>query len=123
MKVDWSKVKYFKREEFACKHCGACEMDHEFMMMLDAARDEAGVPFSINSGYRCDTYDAELGGKGNHNQGKAADIAVISSRNRFKILAALLDTGFDRIGLGKTFIHVDNLDEAADKPTEVVWLY
>jgi zinc D-Ala-D-Ala carboxypeptidase len=122
--MDWKKIKYFKKEEFDCKcGCGRNEMQEQFMLMLDDARDMAGVPFKINSGYRCPEHDQEEGGKGNHTTGNAVDIQVTSSRARYKILQAAFEENFGRIGIGRTFIHLDDNAEDNDKPTEVSWLY
>jgi len=121
--MDWKKIKYFKREEFVCHHCGVEHMDEEFMQMLDAARDQAGVAIGVSSGYRCPEYDKQVGGKDNHTTGKAADLVVTTSRARFEVLGALMDVGFKRIGIGSTFIHVDICDEGEDKPTNVIWHY
>jgi len=55
-----------------------------------------------------------------HLRGFAADIHATSSADRFKILSALIEVGFNRIGIAKTFIHVD-----ADpiKTKDVIWTY
>jgi uncharacterized protein YcbK (DUF882 family) len=121
--MDWKKIKHFKREEFWCRHCFTERMDEEFMLMLDAARDQAGVAIGISSGYRCPEYDKQVGGKNNHTTGKAADLVVTTSRARFEVLDALMDVGFKRIGIGPTFIHVDTCGEEEDKPTNVIWHY
>jgi hypothetical protein len=62
-----------------------------------------------------------VGGVANssHLVGKAADIAVGSGAERYIILNALIQAGFRRIGVAKTFIHCDN-DES--KPNSV-WTY
>jgi hypothetical protein len=91
-----------------------------FVEQLDEARELALVPFVINSGYRCESHDAALGGKGNHTTGWATDIKCETSRERLRIVKALLEVGFDRIGVGKTFIHVDDV---TGRPPEVIWLY
>ena len=52
--------------------------------------------------------------------GLAVDISCNSSRDRSIILTALIDSGFTRIGIGKTFIHVD-LDKS--KSQNVIWMY
>ena len=78
----------------------------------------------INSGFRCEKHnkDPKVGGSdtSSHLIGLAADIKCEYSTYRFHLLNALLKAGFKRIGIGKTFIHVD-LDEA--KPQSVIWLY
>lgn len=99
-------------------------MDLDFVKKLDRARRNAGVPFNINSGYRCPLHNEskEVGGKPDsaHIYGVAADIQAKHSRPRFKILKSLFAVGFHRIGIAKTFIHVD--DDITKDP-EVVWLY
>ena len=86
-------------------------------------RDLAGVPFRINSGYRTKEHNKKVGGKPNsaHTMGCAADHCV-DSRNRCYILGALLEVGFNRVGIAKTFIHVDNSYDASHDE-DVIWLY
>lgn len=93
-----------------------------FLTRLDNAREFAGVPFVINSGYRCPKHNAEIGGvdDSSHVWGVAADIAARTSDQRFHILRGLLLAGFRRIGFGDGFLHADT-DE--DKPQDVIWTY
>jgi uncharacterized protein YcbK (DUF882 family) len=116
-------LKYFRVDEFDCPCCGLRDMDEHFLKMLDHARLLAGVPFIINSGFRCITHNTKVGGKltSSHRRGLAVDIKVKDSHTRFKILEALLAVGFIRIGIhDPAFIHVD-LD--TNKPGEMLWLY
>lgn len=113
-------MNYFKEKEFACKCCGVSKIDPDFLAMLNEARERAGVPFVITSGYRCPKHDAEVGGKGNHDMGKASDVKCDNSTNRFKMIGAFIEAGFTRIGIAKTFIHVDTCE---DKPQMVCWMY
>jgi len=106
--------------EFMCK---------DFICLLDKAREQAGVPFAITSGYRTKDYHQQLKQRGYkvskdsaHCLGLAADIKCTTSSNRMKILEALLYVGFNRIGMGKDFIHVD-IDTRKHKKSEVIWLY
>lgn len=102
-------------------------MDATFLEMLDDARGWAGIPFKITSGYRTPSHNAYVGGvqaglksKGSsHLFGYAADIACNNSADREIILNAVIEAGFRRIGIAKTFIHVDN---DPDK-NPAVWLY
>lgn len=117
-------LKYFSYEEFASPdvpHSGEY-MDADFLSMLDSAREISGIPFKINSGYRTIEHNYEVGGKPNssHIVGKAADIAVKGSRQRWVITQALIQAGFNRIGIAKTFIHVDSDDT---KDPDVIWTY
>lgn len=113
---------YFTTREFACPCCGESRMDEDFVLKLDRARDGAGTLFHITSGFRCIEHNQKVGGSvsSSHMKGRAVDIATANSVDRFKILSALLRTGFKRIGVGKTFIHVD-LD--FDKTPDVTWVY
>ena len=97
-------------------------MDADFLEMLDEARSRAGVPFVISSGFRSDEHNAVVGGApdSSHLKGCAADIVAYTSRDRFLIVTALLEAGFDRIGLGEDFIHVDSDWEKAGN---LVWTY
>jgi uncharacterized protein YcbK (DUF882 family) len=97
-------------------------MCKNFLRKLDKARKLARTPFVINSGYRTDSHNKKVKGSKNsaHLIGKAADIACSNDAKRFLILQALLKVGFTRIGIAKTFIHVDN-DES--KNSNRTWTY
>jgi len=117
-------VKHFSYAEFDSPDFpdSGNNMDKHFLRLLDNARQIAGIPFKINSGFRTPKHNAKVGGTENssHLRGFAADIHVSSSANRYAILSALLEVGFNRIGIAKTFIHVD-----ADpiKTQNVIWTY
>ena len=106
--------RYFKEIEL--------NMNEEFLQRLDEAREYAGIPFIINSAWRSEEDNKRVGGKPNssHLKGLAVDIKATSSRQRGLILDALRSVGFSRIGIAKTFIHVD-MD--FDKDQDVTWLY
>jgi len=116
------KLKHFKLEEFICPCCGQCDMNEEFLKRLDKAREIAGVPFHINSGYRCKEHNKSVGGSPNssHLKGLAVDVRTTTIKNRYAILKALLSVGFSRFGIGKSFIHVD-IDK--DKTQNIIWDY
>ena len=114
-------MKYFDISEFDCPHCGANEMDTGFLYKLDRAREFAGVPFLITSGKRCETHNKAVGSTStNHLSGHAADIRCTGSAERFKIIKALIEAGFDRIGIHPKFIHCD--DNPGGWP-KVIWFY
>ena len=120
------RLKYFKEKEFKCPCCGKSEMDNEFVEMLDKARGFAGIPFKINSGWRCEDRNKVVCGKSDsaHLSGFAVDISCKDSRSRALIIEALAWIGFNRFGIaGKysgNFIHVDN---HPTKDKVVIWLY
>ena len=97
-------------------------MQDPFLQMLDDARGIAGISFKINSGYRSTSHNEYIGGKkqSSHLYGHAADIHCTGSRERSIIIGSLIQAGFNRIGIAKTFIHVDN-DPAKDD--RVIWVY
>jgi zinc D-Ala-D-Ala carboxypeptidase len=108
-----------QREEFKCSCCGGLVLDDSFFDALCKAREIAATPFTINSGYRCAKHNAEVGSTSkNHTSGRAADIAAINGYDRGRILKGLYLAGFKRVGVGKTFIHADNMAEV-----ESCWLY
>jgi uncharacterized protein YcbK (DUF882 family) len=117
-------MKYFKLSEFDSPDMvGSGElMDKEFLSRLDQARSLANVPFKITSGIRSEAQNKKVGGvsDSSHLLGYAADIACTNSVLRHKILTALIKVGFNRIGIAKTFIHVDN---DPGKPENVIWTY
>ena len=117
-------LKHFTFDEFDSPDLPGSgqKMDREFLQMLDKARTIAGVSFRINSGYRTKSHNAKVGGvpASSHLKGCACDISAPTSRERYHIVRGLMAAGFNRIGIGATFVHVDN-DEA--KSGDVIWHY
>ena len=116
-------AKYFKESEFTCKcGCGKNNISQELVTRLDAAREEAGVPFVVTSGCRCEKRNKEAGGVAgsSHLKGMAVDIATPPARIYF-ILKALLNN-FNRHGIpcDNNFVHV-GIDP--EKPQNVVFKY
>ena len=107
--------------EFQCPCCGICMMDRKLLKMLDEARRKAGIPFHINSGFRCEKHNKEVKGKqdSSHMKGRAVDIAAGSGAERLAIVKACIAAGFKRIGVSGSFIHVDN---DGGKPSSL-WTY
>lgn len=112
-------MNYFTDREFICKCCGQVKIDKDFFNKLNEARTFANIPFPIMSGYRCLKHDTEVYGKGNHPTGKAVDIRCEEGQIRLRMIRSLLGAGFKRIGIAKTFIHVDSMDERPNS----IWLY
>lgn len=116
-------MKWFKIKDFASPDAEGSgeEMSLTLLNMLDYARDRAGIPFAINSGYRTEAHNKKVGGSetSSHLMGFAVDIHCNNSTDRMKMIDSLVQTGFKRIGIGNTFIHVD-IDTR--KP-DAMWLY
>ena len=117
-------LKYFTYEEFDSPDLGnsGINMDRNFLQKLELAREIAGIPFKINSGYRTKEHNRKVGGKekSSHLIGKAADVAYANSRERWVIITALQDAGFNRLGIAKGFVHVDS---DTSKSPNVIWTY
>ena len=113
----------FSHSEVACKcdgHCkGAAKISPDLMGRLQQMRDTIGGPIRITSGVRCRKHPesrtsptsshvpndlGDIEGKVGH----AVDIAAVGSGRRFRLLAAAIAAGFTRIGIGKSFLHLDN---------------
>lgn len=115
--------KYFTKSEFECKcGCGLYNIKDELLLRLSAAREEAGVSFIISSGVRCIEHNKAVKGspRSSHVNGWAVDIKCDNSNNRHKMMKALMNHGFNRIGIAKTFIHVDC---DPHKVKNVIWTY
>ena len=116
-------MKYFTLDEFDCPSLpnSGKNMDSSFLAKLEQAREIAGIPFKITSGYRTADHNEAVGGVPNssHLIGGAADVQVSSGSERYIILNALIRAGFKRLGVAKGFIHCDTDDT---KPNSV-WTY
>ena len=57
-------MKYFTLDEFDCpSHEGSgVNMDSSFLAKLEEAREIAGIPFRITSGYRTKEHNTYVGG-------------------------------------------------------------
>lgn len=98
------------------------QINATLLQMLENARYLAGVPFLITSGYRSDNHNKKVGGAehSSHLTGRAVDISCRTSYMRLKIMWALKDAGFNRIGVYRSWIHAD-IDDQYGK-IESMWL-
>ena len=117
-------MKHFKLEEFPCRCCGSNgtlqAMGNTKALVeavLDPAREAYGKPIYVNSGYRCQKHNAEVGGVRNsqHLRGEAADIApagfkfqVSGFKNELERLKEIIikNGKFDQLIIYPTFLHV-----------------
>lgn len=117
-------MKYFTYSEFDSPDVDGSGqmMQSELLQMLDITREIYGKPITINSGFRTEEHNIKVGGTPNssHLKGLAADLACTTSGDRWDLLDSLIKAGFNRIGIAKTFIHVD-IDP--DKPPFLIWTY
>ena len=97
-------------------------MDVAFLNKLSKARELAAIGFKITSGYRSPAHNAKVGGvpSSSHTIGRAVDIYAPTSTQKYIIINSLLQVGFNRIGVAKNFIHVD---DDPNKSEDVIWTY
>lgn len=134
--IDTNDELYEKNGKPYIKGSGLKNMKVSHLSMLDKAREQVEkewnknypdkkIVFSINSGFRTQHYNDSLKDSvktSAHVSGLASDISLAGyTDEQIKVvLKALVDAGFKRFGLGKTYVHVDN---DPDKPTPAVWDY
>ena len=112
----WDEIKYFKKPEFACK-CGKycdgypAEIDMNMVKIADEIRSRIGKPIHINSGLRCKTHNANVGGVSNsqHLFGNAADLGCPSGCTPIQMASIAEDVMGDTGGIGiySWGIHID----------------
>lgn len=117
-------VTYFDSVEFDSPDSpgSGVKMNLSFVQRLDQLRSICNFPFKITSGYRTKEHNIKVGGEKDsaHLEGYAADIVINSSSARFKIINEAIKLGFNRIGIGDTFIH---LDISPMSIKDVIWTY
>ena len=114
--------KYFtvEADHLACP-CGCgfganpAEFNHYLMEQVDLLREMWSKPLTVTSGARCHKHNEETGGEKQSahlpdadNQCRALDLQMNTSsldRKRFVLMANR--AGFQRLGIGKTFVHID----------------
>ena len=117
-------MKWFKEKEFACRCCGElpplarANVRALVENVLDPVREKLGRPIVVNSGYRCQKHNLEVGGvKGSqHLRGEAADIVLVngswlmvhgSGSTVQELVEAIKEHGvFDQLIVYPGFVHV-----------------
>jgi len=115
-------IKYFRPQEFVCRHCGRVKIHKKIIDTLEELREYLGKPIIITSAYRCPIWNKLIGGVPNsaHTRGYAVDIRATDSKTRHQIINFLMQKGINRIGLAPVFLHFD-IDP--DKPAPAIWVY
>lgn len=103
--------KHFGKNEFTCNHCGALEhLSTELVAVLELVRHHFGKPVVVNSGYRCETHNKNVGGapKSKHLLGIAADIRIsgVKPKEVYDFLGGVFPDQYG-IGLYDSFTHID----------------
>lgn len=117
--------KHFKPGEFtnAQKTHTVSELKPEAVDLWDKCRDECGFAWKIVSGYRTAEENAKTPNSASdsaHVTREAIDIECTDSLKRQIIIDVARKNGVKRIGIGKTFVH---LDISKTLPQNVTWVY
>lgn len=102
------------------------QLDPAFLGELHEMEHDLGFPVSVNSGKRTPEHNADpkVGGvlDSAHIEDpcRAADIAVSGGWQRYEVVRWALEHHIKRIGVGKTFVH---LDRSPTLPQSVLWEY
>ncbi len=119
---DYKVTPHFSLGELWCPCCHAFNLTNltRLCRRLEVARGSFG-PMTIGSGFRCPLHNLEQGGRlmSRHLEGLAADIAVYTDGDRFRLMVALLNAGFRRVGVMKNAIHAD----VGETLVNVLWTY
>lgn len=112
----WSEVpenywkwQYFKPYELASKGDGSLLVDELALNKLEQVRIIIKRPIYINSAYRDDLYNAQIGGAplSYHVEAKAFDISL-ENQNKENLFYIAKQVGFTGFGLNyNNFLHVD----------------
>jgi len=98
--INWDTYLNFNESEFACSHCGKCEVRSEIVDIVQEIRTRLDKPMFISSGYRCVAHPVETmkDKPGEHTDGFAVDI-IAHGRTALFIVGMALQLGVTRIGL------------------------
>ena len=103
---------HFSVAELACRCAGrfcAGEYYHdaEFLDALEALRAAAGRALVINSGHRCDQWNAAVGGAAlSQHKRIAVDVSLVA-HDRHALARSAAAYGFTGQGFARTFLHLD----------------
>lgn len=126
--IDWSRYPNFSAKEFACQHCGQGGVDERLLFVLQEIRQDAGFPFIITSGFRCNEHPIEKkkSSPGVHADGLAVDISC-SGGQAHKLLKLILQRNVPGIGIQQKgsgrFIHMDIAENKESRPRPWIWSY
>ena len=103
--------KNFTSAEFDCHGKGCCSqtsIDDKLVKYVQQFRDHFGKAVTINSGYRCPTHNASVGGasKSNHMDGEAADIKI-KGITPLELAQYAESIGIKGIGVYSWGVHID----------------
>jgi len=118
---------YFTDTELACSCCGENRVNNDSLRRLIRVRERLNEPMVVTSGYRCESYNNQIGATQTHATGKAFDVRC-SGKTAWRLMQIATEEGFTGIGVKQNgewsvrFLHLDDLEpEEAPRPT--IWSY
>ena len=102
---------YFPDYEIDCPCCGLQSRTGS-VHRLYRVRLAVGT-VKVNSGRRCTRHNDEVGGvmASSHLSGQAFDVHTPNAAYKYKLVEAAIASGFTRIIVHDTFVHMDDLSE------------
>lgn len=98
------------------------------MAKLEILRQVYGHALTITSGARCAIHNKVVGGSprsfhlsDGKREANAADILVVTSKDRGLVVKAACELGFGGVGISGDFIHLDGRDSINNAP--IIWIY
>jgi len=106
---DFQLTENFNLKEFECPCCHTVLLHPLLVLKLQNLREKWGSALIINSGYRCEIHNREVGGviRSLHKVGQAADVRVPNAEHeKFRVMA--LGSGFTKVLCygSKNFVHI-----------------
>jgi len=101
---------FFTIKEMSCRGGNCCghshPMDSLFLILLDRVRKESGGPVNVNSGFRCNKHNKEVGGVNgsNHTKGNGAD--CVPTACTLGELTKIARKYFNEVIECDTFVHI-----------------
>lgn len=107
---------HFHSTEFRCQHCGAIKIDENLVNKAEHIFSKLNASKCIiSSGYRCPTYDKQIGGfAGRHSEGLAMDCVYYDKNGNpipSKIVVCVAFDLHELKGIAKidnNYVHLDN---------------
>ena len=99
---------HFKPSEIASPDDDSLLVDEEALDRLEEVRGRLGKPMHINSAYRSQAHNKDVGGEpdSQHRKGKAFDVRL-QGVTRTELLKAAKAAGFTGFGQYDSFMHID----------------
>jgi len=116
--------RHFSEKELKCKHTGECEMDEDFMTLLETLRMAHNKPMHLSSAYRSPDHPIELkkDKPGDHANGKAIDV-LCYGEDALNILNTALALGFNAIGISQKGEHKSRFIHIGMRKYSAIWSY